>query len=71
MSDMLTKLRTKKEIDDFCSPYGNEYVVLDKNDIAALLKGETLGVDVNGGEYAVFISIEEDLNSEWMKNGKN
>lgn len=53
----------KNDIDRYCSPYGNEFYTITKDDIEALLAGKTLAAVVND-EYGVFIKIGGNNNAE-------
>ena len=48
---------TEEEVNAHVSCYGNEYFMITREDIEALLAGKILAGDV-GGEYGVFIMME-------------
>lgn len=39
--------------------YGADYCLLKKDQIQALLDGKQLHLDINGGEYVLFLAYEE------------
>ena len=39
--------------------YGADDYIITKEDIQALLDGKALAAEVNGGEYSIFIALEE------------
>ena len=48
---------TQEEANAYKSCYGNEYFVIAKEDIKALLSGKILAGDF-GGEYGIFVVME-------------
>ena len=48
---------TQEEANAYASCYGNEYFIVSKEDIEALLASKILAGDV-GGEYGIFIMME-------------
>lgn len=48
---------TQEEANAYASCYGNEYFIIAKEDIEALLAGKILAGDF-GGEYGVFVMME-------------
>lgn len=50
---------TEEEANAHISCYGNEYFMITREDIEALLAGKILAGDV-GGEYGVFVEMEHD-----------
>lgn len=48
---------TEEEANAHVSCYGNEYFIITREDIEALLAGKILAGD-DGGEYGVFIMME-------------
>lgn len=47
------------QIEDYQSPYGNEFVTIRRDQLTALCHGKVLCVDINDGEYECFIALEE------------
>ena len=59
MSDFKIIENTKEGRDDFGYCYGFDEHTITKEQIQALLDGKALAVEINGGEYSLFIELGE------------
>lgn len=50
---------THEAAKEFGFNYGADSYTITKEDIQALLDGKALAAEVNGGEYSIFIALEE------------
>lgn len=58
-SDFTIIENTREAENEYGHRYGSELFVITKKDIEALLKGKELACDINCGEYALFIVLED------------
>lgn len=56
--DMVDNSREGRE--QFGIAYGAEDLYISKKQVEELLNGKTIAVDVNCGEYSVFISLDDE-----------
>mgnify|MGYP006874318728 CR=1 FL=1 len=61
--NIFTICDTREEADKLRTAWGNSYFLIMREDIEALLAGKILGGDV-GGEYGLFIKMEDDDNDQ-------
>ena len=59
MEDFCIIEKTQKARNEYGHRYGSEIFEITKKDIKALLDGKQLACDINCGEYALFIVLED------------
>jgi hypothetical protein len=52
---------TEKEQKKFGYNYGVDFLKVNRDDIQKLLDGKCLAYDINGGEYSLFVTIDDTL----------
>lgn len=63
-SDFVIIENTQNSRNEYGHRYGSEIFTITEKDIKALLSGKQLACDINGGEYALFIIMDNLENTD-------
>ena len=70
MSDFSIIENTDEARKQYGYAYGADFFEISKRDIKALNNGKCLAVDINGGEYVAFVTLEEEQKTNAYEQGE-